>query len=46
MRINTGALGKAVRSVVISGHPEITKPMRKTPSIGQNIEGWMVVNEV
>ncbi len=40
------ALGKAVRSVVISGRPEITKPMRKTASIGQNIEGWMVINEV
>ncbi len=24
----------------------MTKPRRKTPSIGQNIEGEMVVNEV
>ena len=39
------ALGKPVRSVVISGRPGITKPMRKIPSIGQNIEGWMVANE-
>ena len=40
------ALGRAARSAAISGRPEITKPMRKTPSIGQDIEGWMVVNEV
>jgi hypothetical protein len=46
MRINTGARGKAVRSVVIAGRPEMTKPLRKTPSIGQNIERWMVVNAV
>ncbi len=46
MRINMAALGKAVRNAVISGRHEITKPMRKTQSIGQNIEGWMVVNEV
>ena len=39
-------LGKAVRNVVISGRREITKPMRKTPSIGQAIELWNVVNEV
>jgi hypothetical protein len=39
-------LGKAVSNVVISGHREITKPMRKTPSIGQDIEWWNVVNEV
>jgi hypothetical protein len=39
MRINMVAPGKAVRSVVISGRPEMTKPMRKTPSIGQDIEG-------
>ena len=39
------ALGKAVRNAVISGRREITKPMRKTPSIGQDIEGWKV-NEV
>jgi hypothetical protein len=46
MRITMVARGKAVRSVVISGRREMTKPLRKTPSIGQNIEGWMVVNEV
>jgi hypothetical protein len=40
------ALGKAVRDVVISGRREITKPMRKPPSIGQDIEWWDVVNEV
>jgi hypothetical protein len=27
---------------VISGHREITKPMRKIPSIGRDIEGWEV----
>jgi hypothetical protein len=31
---------------VISGHREITKPMRKTLSIGQDIEGWNAVHEV
>ena len=40
------ALGKAVRSAVISGRREITKPMRKTQSIGQDIEWWNGVNEV
>ena len=40
------ALGKAARNAVISGHREIPKPMRKTLSIGQDIEGWMVVNAV
>jgi hypothetical protein len=45
MRINMVAFGKAVRNAVISGHREITKPMRKTQSIGQDIEGWEV-NEV
>ena len=39
------ALGKAVSNAVISGRREITKPMRKTPSIGQDIEWWNV-NEV
>ncbi len=34
------ALGKAVRNAVISGRPEITKPMRKTLSIGPDIEWW------
>src|SRR5712691_5288946 len=35
-----GGPGRAVSSVVISGRPEMTKPMRKTLSIGQNIEGY------
>ena len=35
-------LGKAVRNAVISGPREITKPMRKTQSIGRDIEGWDV----
>ena len=39
------ARGKAVSNAVISGHREITKPMRKTLSIGQDIEGWET-NEV
>ena len=39
------ARGKAVRNAVISGRRESTKPMRKTQSIGQDIEGWEV-NEV
>jgi hypothetical protein len=39
MRINTGGLGKAVSNAVSSGRHEITKPMRKTPSIGRDIEG-------
>ncbi len=39
------ALGKAVRNAVISGRHEITKPMRKTQSIGQDIEGWIAVHE-
>jgi hypothetical protein len=39
------ARGKAVKSAVISGHRESTKPMRKTRSIGRDIEGWEV-NEV
>jgi hypothetical protein len=45
MRINMVARGKAARNAVISGHREMTKPMRKTLSIGQDIEGWDV-NEV
>ena len=36
------ALGKAVKNAVISGRREITKPMRKTQSIGQDIERWEV----
>ena len=34
------AHGKAVRSAVISGRREITRPMQKTRSLGQNIERW------
>ena len=37
--------GKAARNAVISGRREITKPMRKTLSIGQDIEGWNAVRE-
>jgi hypothetical protein len=44
MKINMVALGKAVRNAAISGHREITKPMRKAPSTGRDIEGE--VNEV
>ncbi len=40
------ALGKAVRSAVSSGRHETTKGMRKTRSIGQDIEWWWKVNEV
>ncbi len=40
------ALGKAVRRAVRSGRHEMTKRMRKTRSIGQNIERWWKVNEV
>ena len=39
------ARGKAARNAVISGHRAMTKPLRKTLSIGQDIEGWDV-NEV
>ena len=37
--------GKAVSNAVLSGHREITKPMRRIQSIGRDIEGWDV-NEV
>jgi len=40
------ALGRAVRSAVRSGRHEITKGMRKTPSIGPDIERWWKVTEV
>jgi hypothetical protein len=40
------ARGKAVRSAVSSGRHEITKGMRKTRSIGQDIERRWKVNEV
>ena len=46
MRTSMAALGKAVRSVVTSGRHAITKGMRKTRSIGQDIERWWKVNEV
>ncbi len=39
------ALGRVVSNAGISGRHEITKPMRKTLSIGRDIEGWEV-NEV
>jgi hypothetical protein len=39
------ARGKAVSNVVIFGRRGITKPMRKTPSIGPDIERCEV-NEV
>jgi hypothetical protein len=35
-----GGLGKVVSNAAISGRHEITKSMRKTPSIGQDIEAW------
>jgi len=40
------ARGKAARNAVSSGPREMTKPMRKTRSIGQDIEGWNAVHEV
>lgn len=40
------AFGTAVRNAVISGRYKITKPMRKTLSIGQGIEWWNVTHEV
>ena len=46
MKTSMVARGKAVRSAVSSGHHEITKDMRKTRSIGQDIERWWKVNEV
>jgi len=46
MRTSMAARGKAVRSAVRSGRHEITKGMRKTRSIGQDIEQWWKVNEV
>jgi hypothetical protein len=46
MRTSMAALGKAVRSAVSSGRHEMTKGMRKTRSIGPDIEWWWKVNEV
>ena len=40
MRIGMVGLGKVVSHAAISGRHEITKSMRKTPSIGQDIEAW------
>ena len=40
------ARGKAVSSAVSSGRHEITKGMRKTRSIGQDIEWWWKVSAV
>ena len=42
MRITMVARGKAVSNAVISGRHESTKSMRKTLSIGQDIEGCEV----
>ena len=38
MRISMVGLGKVVSNAVISGRHEITKPLRRTPSIGQDID--------
>jgi hypothetical protein len=46
MRITMVARGKAARNAVISGHRAMTKPLRETLSIGQEIEGWNAVHEV
>src|SRR2546428_12755 len=46
MRTSMAARGKAVRSAVSSGRHEMTKGMRKTRSIGQDIKQWWKVNEV
>src|SRR6266446_19592 len=46
MKTSMAALGKAVRSAVSSGRHGMTKGMRKTRSIGQDIEWWWKVNEV
>jgi len=45
MRINMVARGNAVSHAGISGRRQSTKPLRKTPSMGQDSEGWDV-NEV
>ncbi len=34
-----GGRGKVVRNAVSTGHRKITNSMRRTPSIGQGIEG-------
>src|SRR5215813_535919 len=45
MRTSMAVLGKAVSSAVSFGRHEITKGMRKTRSIGQDIEWWWKANE-
>jgi len=45
MRINMVVLGKPVSNAVISGRREMTEPLRRIRSIGQNI-AWWDVNEV
>jgi hypothetical protein len=45
MKINMVAHGKAVRNAERSGRHEITNVMRRTPSIGRDID-WWDVNEV
>src|SRR3989441_12987913 len=46
MRTSMAARGTAARNAVSSGRHAITKGMRKTRSIGQDIERWWKVNEV
>ncbi len=45
-RIAMEGRGKAARNAVIAGRHAITKGMRKTRSIGQDIKRWWEVNEV
>jgi len=40
MRIGMVGLGKVVSNAAISGRHAMTKSLRKTPSIGQDIEAW------
>jgi hypothetical protein len=40
MKMSMVALGKAVSKAVISGRHAMTKPRRKTQSIGPDIEWW------
>ena len=40
------ARGNAASHAVISGHREMTTPLRKTLAIGQDIAGWNAVHEV
>jgi hypothetical protein len=41
-----GGRGNVVRNAVSTGHRKMTNSMRKTPSIGQDIEWEWKVNEV